>query len=102
MLPYKNIANYCDSIGQLQYYSDEMLSYIDKFDYKEDFDIDVFFSVTCNRLLERIINGENIEKQYLITCKYNSEKNLKNLNKKQFIMNWKLDIEGLTDSYTKF
>lgn len=102
MQPYKNIGNYCDSIGQLQYFSDEMLSYIDKFDYKDDFDLDVFFSVACNRLLERIKNGENLSKEFLITSKYNSEKNLKNLNKKQFIANWKLDISGLTESYKFF
>ena len=100
--PYKDIPNYCDSIGQLEYYSDELLSYIDKFQYKDDFDLDVFFSVACNRLLERVINGEQLTREFLITSKYNSEKNLKNLNKKQFIANWQLDIDGLTESYKRF
>lgn len=102
MEPYKNIDNYCDSIGQLELYSDEMLSYVDKFDYKDDFDLDVFFTVACNRLLEKIIQGNDLSKEFLITCKYNAEKNLKNLNKKQFIANWKLDIEGITESYKLF
>lgn len=102
MLPYTNIDNYCDSIGQLEHYSDEMVKYIDKFDFKDDFDLDVFFSVACNRLLDRIVNGENLQKELLITSKYNSEKNLKNLNKKQFITNWKLDINGYTESYKRF
>ena len=79
-----------------------MLSYIDKFQYKDDFDLDVFFSVACNRLLERVINGEQLTREFLITSKYNSEKNLKNLNKKQFIANWQLDIDGLTESYKRF
>ena len=102
MEPYRDIPNYCESIGQLELYSEEMLQYIDKFDYKEDFDLDVFFSVACNRLLERIQKGEDLRRELLITSKYNSEKNLKNLNKKQFIANWKLDIEGLTESYKRF
>lgn len=102
MMPYKNIGNYCDSIGQLEYFSKDMINYIDKFDYNPDFDLDVFFSVACNRLLERLNNGEDLKREYFITSKYNSEKNLKNLNKKQFIMNWKLDIAGLTNSYSRF
>lgn len=99
MEPYKNIRNYCDNIGQLEYYSDEMIDYIDKFKYNEKFDFDVFFSIACNRLLYQIKNGKDLTREYLITCKYNSAKNLKSLNKKQFILNWELDIKGLSNSW---
>ena len=99
MEPYRNINKYCNSIGEFQYYSDEMVKSIDKFEYLEDYDFDVFFSVACNRLLERISNGENLTREYLITSIYNSSKGLKSLNKKQFITNWQLDLTGVTKSY---
>lgn len=101
MEPYKNIRNYCDNIGQLQFYSDSMLKDIDKFIYKEEYDLDVYFSILCNRLLDRIQNGENLEQQYLISSKFNAAKNLKSLNKKQFIVNWELCIKGLSDGWKK-
>ena len=101
MEPYRNIRNYCDNIGQLQYYSDDMLKDIDKFIYKDDYDLDVYFTVLCNRLLDRIKNGEDLEQQYLISSKFNSAKNLKSLNKKQFIVNWELCIKGLSDEWKR-
>lgn len=101
MEPYKNIGHYCDSIGQIEYYSDEMLKYIDKYEYDEKFDFDVYFTVACNRLLERLNNNEDVAIEFLITCKYNSLKNLKSINKKQLIANWKLDIKNMTFHDTK-
>lgn len=101
MEPYKNIKNYCDNIGQLQFYSDSMLKDIDKFIYKDDYDLDVYFTVLCNRLLDRIKNGESLEKEYLISSKFNTSKNLKSLNKKQFIINWQLSIKGYSDIWKR-
>ena len=69
-----------------------MLNAIDKYEYIDEFDFDVYFTVLCNRLLERVTNGEPLEKELLISGKYNSAKNLKSLNKKQFIYNWKMDL----------
>ena len=69
-------------------------------DYHKDFD--VYFTVLCNRLLERIKNGEeDLVKKFLICCKYNSAKNLKSLNKKQFIVNWSLDLRGISNEWTR-
>ena len=92
---YKNIKKYCNSIGEYQFYSDEMLQDIDKFVYKEDYDLDVYFSVLCNRLIDRIYNGEHLEKQLEICSKYNALKSLKSLNTKQFIINWNLELEQI-------
>lgn len=102
MEPYKNIQSYCDNIGQLQYYSDEMLDAVNKFTYDDKFDLDVFFTVLCNRLLERVVNGEPYKKAFYISCKYNSQKSLKSLNKKQFILNWQLDLKGATNGWKRF
>ena len=93
MEPYHNIAKYCDSIGQVQFYSDEMLKDIDKFIYKDTYDLDVYFSVLCNRLIDRISNGEHLEKALEICSRYNALKTLKSLNTKQFIVNWQLEME---------
>ena len=101
MEPYLHIKNYCDNIGQLQFYSDDMLKDIDKFKYNDNYDIDVYFTVLCNRLLDRIKNGENLETEYLISSKFNAAKNLKSLNKKQFIVNWQLCIKGLSEVWKK-
>jgi len=101
MEPYIGINKYCDNIGQIAYYSDEMLKYIDKFIYDEKFDFDVYFTVLCNRLLERIKNGEHLEKELLICCKYNRLKSLKSVNKKQFIINWTLDLQGLSEEWKR-
>lgn len=94
-------AGYCDFEGQLPYFSDKMLRAVDHFQYSEEFDFDVFFTVLCNRLLERIKGGENLEREYLICCKYNSAKNLKALNKKQFIVNWELDMRGESNEWQR-
>lgn len=102
MEPYKNIGHYCNNIGQLEFYSDEMLKAVDSFSYDEKFDLDVFFTVLCNRLLERVKNGEKLKKAYYISCKYNSQKSLKSLNKKQFVLNWELDLKGKTDGWKRF
>ena len=101
MEPYKGIKKYCDNIGQLQFYSDDMVKCIDKFIYKDEFDLDVYFSVLCNRLLDRIKNNENLTKEYLISSKYNAAKNLKSLNKKQFVMNWQLDMKGYSNEWKR-
>ena len=90
--PYTNIKKYCNSIGEYLLYKDEMLVDIDKFIYKEEYDLDVYFSVLCNRLLDRIYNGEHLEKEYLICSQYNKLKTLKSLNTKQFIVNWQLEL----------
>ena len=92
MEPYTNIKKYCNSIGEYQLYSDEMLTDIDKFVYKDEYDLDVYFSVLCNRLLDRIYNGEHLEQEYLICSQYNRLKSLKSLNTKQFIVNWQLEL----------
>lgn len=101
MEPYVNIGHYCDSIGQLNYVSDEMVKDVDKFIYKEEYDLDVYFSVLCNRLLARIKNGEDLKDKYLICSKFNAAKNLKSLNKKQFILNWDLCMKGLSNEYKR-
>ncbi len=101
MDPYINIRKYCDTIGQIEFLSDAMLKSIDKFEYKEEYDLDVYFSVLCNRLLERIKSGENLKKEFLISSRYNAAKNLKSLNKKQFILTWQLCIKGLSDEWTR-
>lgn len=101
MEPYTNIGRYCDNIGQLAFVSDDMIADIDKFEYKEDYDIHVYFSVLCNRLLSRIKNGEDLYKEYLISSKFNSAKNLKSLNKKQFVTNWQLCIKGLSEEWKR-
>ena len=74
---------------------------MNKFIYKDDYDLDVYFTVLCNRLLDRIQNGEDLEQQYLISSKFNAAKNLKSLNKKQFIVNWELCIKGLSDEWKR-
>ena len=101
MEPYIGIGKYCDNIGQLEFVSDEMLKAIDKFEYDDNFDIDVYFSVLCNRLLDRIKHGENLTKEYLICSKFNAAKNLKSLNKRQFILNWKLCLRGESDEWKR-
>ena len=101
MEPYINIHQYCDNIGQVLLYSDDMLKDIDNFVYNDDYDLDVYFSVLCNRLLYRIKNGEDLYKEYLISSRYNAAKNLKSLNKKQFILNWQMDLKGLSNGWTK-
>lgn len=101
MEPYIGIGHYCDCYGQLNYVSDEMIKSIDKFEYRDDFDLDVYFSVLCNRLLYRIKNGEDLKKEFLISCKFNAAKNLKSLNKKQFVLNWQLCIGGLSDEWKR-
>jgi predicted kinase len=98
---YKDIADYCDSIGQHLLFTKEMLIDIDKFIYKEEYDFDVYFSVLCNRLLDRIKNGEDLYREYLISSKYNSQKNLKSLNKKQFVVNWQFDLKGLSNEWER-
>lgn len=95
MDPYTNIKKYCNSIGEYQFYSDEMLHDIDKFIYKEDYDLDVYFSVLCNRLIDRIKNGEPLEKELIVCSTYNSMKTLKALNTKQFIVNWEIDLNKI-------
>ena len=99
--PYKNIGRYCDNIGQLEFVTDEMIKSVDKFEYKEEYDLDVYFTVLCNRLLDRINKGEDLKKEYLISSKFNSAKNLKSLNKKQFILNWNLCMKGLSDEWKR-
>lgn len=101
MESYKDIGRYCENIGQLEFATDEMIQSIDSFVYKDTFDLDVYFTVMCNRLLERIKNGENLKKEYLICSKFNSAKNLKSLNKKQFINNWNLCMRGLSDEWKR-
>lgn len=99
--PYKNIGRYCDNIGQLSFVTDNMLKAVDNFEYNEDYDLDVYFTVLCNRLLDRISKGENLKLEYLISSKFNSVKNLKSLNKKQFILNWSLCMKGLSDEWKR-
>lgn len=94
MEPYKDIGWFCDNIGQLQFVSEEMLADADKLIYDEKYDLDVYFTVVCNKLLDQIKNGKDVRKEYLICCKYNKLKSLKSLNKKQFINNWKLELKG--------
>lgn len=94
-------TGYCDYIGQVPYYSENMLNAIDKYEYEDEFDFDVYFTVLCNRLLERVTNGEPLEKELLISSKYNSAKNLKSLNKKQFIYNWKMDLLYNTENWKR-
>ncbi|MBQ8218437.1 MAG: hypothetical protein IJZ79_01470 [Bacilli bacterium] len=101
MEPYIGIGKYCDTIGQLEFATDELLKSIDNYEYKEEYDLDVYFSVLCNRLLERIKNGENVTHEYLVSSKFNSAKNLKSLNKKQFIYNWQLCIKGLSNEWER-
>lgn len=101
MEPYRNIGRYCDSIGQLQSVTDDMIKSVDKFEYKDEYEFDVFFTVLCNRLLERISRGEDLRKEYLISSKFNSAKNLRSLNKKQFILNWSLCMKGLSDEWKR-
>lgn len=101
MEPYRNIGRYCDNIGQLQFATDDMIKSVDKFEYKDEYEFDVFFTVLCNRLLERISRGEDLKKEYLISSKFNSAKNLKSLNKKQFILNWSLCMKGLSDEWKR-
>lgn len=99
--PYKNIGRYCDNIGQLAFVTDDMLKAVDNFEYNEDYDLDVYFTVLCNRLLDRICKGENLKLEYLISSKFNSVKNLKSLNKKQFVLNWSLCMKGLSDEWKR-
>lgn len=101
MEPYRNIGRYCDNIGQLQFVTDDMIKSVDKFEYKDEYEFDVFFTVLCNRLLERISKGEDLKKEFLISSKFNSAKNLKSLNKKQFILNWTLCMHGLSDEWKR-
>lgn len=102
MEPYTGIKNYCDNPGQLEHFTEGMLTDIDHFTYKEEYDLDVFFSVLCNRLIERIRHGENLAKELLICSLYNANKTMKSLNKKQFIACWKLDISGDTENWKGF
>lgn len=102
MEPYKNIGYYCDNIGQVALVTLELIENALKLNYKDEFDFDVFFTVVCNQLLEKLINGEDVSEQYLITSIYNSNKTIKSLNKKQFVNNWKLDLQGITSSYKNF
>lgn len=101
MEPYIGLGKYCDTIGQLEFATDDLLKAVDKYEYKEEFDLDVYFSVLCNKLLHRIKNGENVINEYLISSKFNSAKNLKSLNKKQFITNWQLCIQGLSEEWKR-
>lgn len=101
MEPYRNVGRYCDNIGQLQFVTDDMIKSVDKFEYKDEYEFDVFFTVLCNRLLERISKGEDLKKEFLISSKFNSAKNLKSLNKKQFILNWNLCMRGLSDEWKR-
>lgn len=101
MEPYRNIGRYCDNIGQLQFVTDDMIKSVDRFEYKDEYEFDVFFTVLCNRLLERISKGEDLKKEFLISSKFNSAKNLKSLNKKQFILNWNLCMRGLSDEWKR-
>jgi len=101
MEPYIGIGHYCDNIGQLEFVSDALIKSVDKYEYKDEYDLDVYFSVLCNRLLYRIKNGENLMTEYLISSKFNSAKNLKSLNKKQFIVNWQLCIKGLSNEWQR-
>ena len=101
MEAYKNIGRYCDNIGQLEFVTDDMLKSVDKFEYNEEYDLDVYFTVLCNRLLDRIYKGEDLKKEYLISSKFNAAKNLKSLNKKQFILNWSLCMKGLSDEWKR-
>lgn len=101
MEPYIGLGRYCDTIGQLEFATDDLLKSVDKYEYKEEYDLDVYFSVLCNRLLHRIKNGEELTKEYLISSKFNSAKNLKSLNKKQFIANWQLCIKGLSEEWKR-
>lgn len=101
MEPYKNIGHYCDCIGQIEFATDELIKSVDKLEYKEDYDLNVYMSVVCNRLLERIKNGEDLRKELLISSKYNAAKNLKSLNKKQFIVNWQLDMKGMSEEWRR-
>ena len=101
MEPYREIGRYCDTVGQLEHVSDEMIKSADKYEYKEEYDLSVYFSVLGNRLLYRIKQGEPLYKEYLISSKFNSAKNLKALNKKQFIINWQLCIKGLSEEWER-
>ena len=101
MEPYMNIGYYCDCIGQIEFATDDMIAAVDKFEYKDEFDLNVYFSVLCNRLLDRIKKGEDLKKKLLISSKYNSAKNLKSLNKKQFVVNWQLDMQGLSEEWRR-
>lgn len=101
MEPYTNIGRYCDNIGQLELVSDEMIKAVDNFEYNDTFDLDVYFSILCNRLLDRIKHGENLYKEYLICSKFNSAKSLKSLNKKQFILNWQLCLKGDSNEWER-
>lgn len=102
MEPYKNIGRYCDNIGQLEFVTDDMIKSVDKFEFKDEYDFDVYFTVLCNRLLYRIQHGEeNLKYQYLISSKFNAAKNLKSLNKKQFILNWQLCMRGKSDEWKR-
>lgn len=101
MEPYHNIKKYCDNIGQVQFCSDKMLQDIDKFIYKEEYDLDVYFSILCNKLIERIANGEDLSRELLVCSKYNILKNLRSLNKKQFIVCWQQDLVYKTKNYER-
>ena len=101
MEPYHNIKKYCDNIGQVQLCSDEMLQDIDKFIYKEEYDLDVYFSILCNKLIERTANGEDLSRELLVCSKYNILKNLRSLNKKQFIVCWRQDLVYKTKNYER-
>lgn len=101
MEPYVNVGRYCDCIGQLEFATDDLLEAVDKLEYNEEYDLSVYFSVLCNRLLYRIKNGENLTKEYLISSKYNAAKNLKSLNKKQFIINWQFDMNGRSEEWKR-
>lgn len=99
--PYIDIPNYCDNIGQLQFFSDELLSAVERFEYDEKFDLNVYFSVLCNYLREQISDNQAYTKAYYISCRYNAVKSLKSLNKKQFILNWQNDMRGFSNEWQR-
>ena len=103
MEPYKNIGFYCDNIGQLEYVSEDMLKSIKRYEYKDEYDLDVYFSVLCNYLKDQLLTTKDLtlKSKYLICSKYNSAKNLKSLNNKQFILNWTLDMKGLSNEWKR-
>lgn len=101
MEPYKNVPNYCDNIGQLQFFSEGMLKDIENYVYKEEYDLDVYFSVLCNRLVEKLKEGSDVLRELLISSKFNANKSLKSLNKKQFVANWLLDINEQTENWKR-
>jgi len=95
---------YCNSPGQTQYFSDEMLATVNKFmtiydkvsisnlfkleQIISNYDINTFFTVLLNRLLET--QCEDRVRLMLVTCKY-----LNKPSNKQLIRNWLIEVRGL-------